>query len=83
MCIFCFGNGHKRRYFFFLLISQKLEKLVIIEGMGSQEKNVKPRTLRIEGHKMYTVCRDYLAIRKVNTSTQTCYRAVPRLTIFR
>ena len=60
-----------------------------MRGISCIEKNVKPHSLRIGGHTYYTVYgldkdfRDYLARRKVNTSTQTYYRASPRLNIFK
>ena len=60
-----------------------------MRGLACIKKNVKPHSLRIGGHTYYTVYgmdkdfRDYLARRKVNTSTQTYYRASPRLTIFK
>ena len=60
-----------------------------MKGIVCIEKFVKPHSLRIGGHTYYTVYsldsdfRDYLARRKVNKSTQTYYRAPPRLTLYK
>ena len=60
-----------------------------MRGIAGIESNVKPHSLRIGGHTYYTVYgldrdfRDYLARRKVKSSTQTYYRASPRLTIYK
>ena len=52
-----------------------------MRGLTCIKKNVRQHSLRIGGHTYCTVYgvdkdfRDYLACRKVNTSTQTYYRA--------
>ena len=60
-----------------------------IQAIAGIEKYVKPHSLRIGGHTYYTVYgldtdfRDYLARRRVKLSTQTYYRASPRMTIYK
>ena len=76
----------------FFFPQTEITRAVLTKGMRSItgiEKHVKPHSLRIGGHTYYTVYgldtdfRDYLARRKVNKSTQTYYRASPRLTIYK